>query len=192
MADSRRCYAALLNGLARRNYFGEKELSNGVLKEQIYPKLSDEEFEHLVTKCTALIKSMVAVDMDFNQLEAFLTSQIKKADSGMNEERANAVRKFWKNQRNKIHDVQVQQTQWNSCLKQMSWRIDLKSQARHIEQIDKPTAIVELMVSSNSQTTDDESKKAKVFHFEMDDKKLDQVLSNLHEIKEQISNHSQQ
>ena len=56
MADDRRCFGALLNGLARRNYLGDTELTNELLKEQIYPNTSDEEFQQLVTKCTALTK----------------------------------------------------------------------------------------------------------------------------------------
>lgn len=189
MADDRRCFGALLNGLARRNYFGNSELTDELLKEQIYPKISDEEFQQLVTKCTALTKSMVSVDMDFNQLEAFLTSQIRKKDSGMNEEKSNAVRKFWKNHRTKIHETQVQQTMWDTSLKQMSWRVDIKTQSKNNDHVNAPTAIIELQLSDNQETLNG-NEKPELLHFEMDEKKLDHFLKSLYEIRDEISLHS--
>lgn len=44
--------------------------------------------------------------MDFNQLEAFLTSQTKKK-GGLTEAQAAAFSKFWKNNRTKIHNILV-------------------------------------------------------------------------------------
>ena len=35
---------------------------------------------------------------------------------------------------------------WGSQLKGFSWRIDVKTKARHIEQLNQPTAIVEMQL----------------------------------------------
>ena len=94
---------------------------------------------------------MVSADMDFNQSEAFLTSQMKKRDGAITEDQANALRKFWKTHKNKIHEAVISRTTWNNTIKQMSWRIDIKSQARHIDQINTPTAIMELQIGPNDQ-----------------------------------------
>ena len=94
---------------------------------------------------------MVSADMDFNQSEAFLTSQMKKREGAITEDQANAFRKFWKTHKNKIHEAVVSRTTWNNTIKQMSWRIDIKSQAKHIDQINIPTAIMELQIGPNDQ-----------------------------------------
>ena len=94
---------------------------------------------------------MVSADMDFNQSEAFLTSQMKKREGAITEDQANALRKFWKTHKNKIHEAVISRTTWNNTIKQMSWRIDIKSQAKHIDQINVPTAIMELQIGRNDQ-----------------------------------------
>lgn len=92
---------------------------------------------------------MVSADMDLNQAEVFLTSQMKKPESGITENQANAFRKFWKNHKNKIHEAIISKSTWNNTLRNVSWRIDIKSQARHLDEINAPTAIMELHVGPN-------------------------------------------
>lgn len=95
---------------------------------------------------------MVSADMDLNQSEVFLTSQMKKPEGGITESQANAFRKFWKNQKNKIHDAVISKTTWNNTLKNVSWRIDIKSQARRLDEINTPTAIMELQIGPNDNS----------------------------------------
>lgn len=90
--------------------------------------------------------------MDFNQLEAFLTSQMKRREAAMTEEEASAYRKFWKVHKNKIHDTLVSKTNWNNSLKQVSWRIDVKSQSKSAENINEPSAIVELQIENPEES----------------------------------------
>lgn len=93
---------------------------------------------------------MVSADMDLNQSEVFLTSQMKKPEGGISENQANAFRKFWKNHKNKIHEAVISKSTWNNTLKNVSWRIDIKSQARHLDEINTPTAIMELQIGPNN------------------------------------------
>jgi hypothetical protein len=48
-----------------------------------------------------IIKSIVSVDMDFNQLEAFLTAQTKKHNC-ITSDQAVVINKFWKSHNTKI------------------------------------------------------------------------------------------
>ena len=89
--------------------------------------------------------------MDFNQLEAFLTSQRRRRQGAITEGQAAAIVKFWKSQRSKIHDVIVDKSRWNSRMKELSWRIDFKSRARHVEQLNTPVAIVELKLEEQDE-----------------------------------------
>lgn len=88
--------------------------------------------------------------MDSNQLEAFLTAQTKKP-GGITTDHAIIIAKFWKNQRAKIHESLINQSKWENSLKNISWRIDLKTQSRHIDQMNSPVAIVEMELEKNGQ-----------------------------------------
>ncbi|EDO29045.1 predicted protein [Nematostella vectensis] len=138
----------LLNGLARRQFFGETEITDEFLHSELYSDLSDEDFDAMLKKYDALVNNIVSTDMDFNQLEAFLTSQTKKKEGALPHEHAAAFMKFWKSQKTKIHDSLVQRASWNNQLRDINWRVDLKTQARHVNQINTPVAIVEMQIEN--------------------------------------------
>ncbi|XP_035749486.1 COMM domain-containing protein 1 isoform X2 [Egretta garzetta] len=98
----------------------------------------------------AASRSIASADMDLNQLEAFLTAQTKK-QGGITSDQAAVIAKFWKNHRIKIHESLINQSRWDNVLKNMNWRVDLKSQSRHIDQINTPVAIVEMELGKNGQ-----------------------------------------
>ena len=52
-----------------------------------------------------------------------------------------------------IHQQLVEQNLWGNRLKAFSWRIDVKTKARHIEQLNQPTAIMELQLSTCDEDT---------------------------------------
>ena len=45
-----------------------------------------------------------------------------------------------------IHQALVEESMWGNRLKGSSWRIDVKTKARHIEQLNEPTAIMEMQL----------------------------------------------
>jgi hypothetical protein len=157
----------LLNGLARRQFFGESEITDSFLHGELFPDLSDEEFETMLGKYELLLRNIVASDMDYNQLEAFLTSQTKKREGTLKVDQAAAFMKFWKSQKNKIHDSLVQKASWNNKFKDVSWRIDLKTQARHIDQINTPVAIIEMQIENASTRHNDKNGEKVRFQKEM-------------------------
>ncbi|XP_002736623.1 COMM domain-containing protein 1-like [Saccoglossus kowalevskii] len=189
MADQEsRNLLGLLNGVAKYTYYGDNEVTNEFLKEELYPNISEDEFQKLLMKHTGLLKSIISADMDYNQLAAFLSSHTKKREGGITEEQAAVYSKFWKNHKVKIHDSVISQSTWNSTLKSVSWRIDLKTQARHIDQLHTPSAIVELQLTNGNGC---DKKEADVVRFEMDEEKLTNMISSLEEIEKQISSHCQ-
>ena len=88
------------------------------------------------------------MDMDLNQAEAFLSSQAKKRDGGISEDQSKVYIKFWKNNKAKIHEKLVSKCIWDNTLKNMSWRIDVKTRSKDTEQINTPVAIVELQLAN--------------------------------------------
>ena len=136
---------AFLNGIAKRKYFDE-EISDEMLRDQVLDGMDRDEYSALVSKFEKLINSIVTSDMDFNQLDIFLQSQMKKKDGYLSSSDAATLTKFWKLQKNKIHEKLVALTTWDNELKSLSWRVDACSKARHISELNQTSAIVEIQL----------------------------------------------
>ncbi|XP_025048071.1 COMM domain-containing protein 1 isoform X3 [Alligator sinensis] len=128
--------------------------------------------------CKPII-SIASADMDLNQLEAFLTAQTKK-QGGITADQAAVIAKFWKSHRTKIRESLINQSRWDNTLRNVNWRVDLKSQSRHIDQINTPVAIVEMELGKNGKESD-------FLCLEFDEARVNQMLKKLSEIEESIS-----
>uniref|UniRef100_A0A8D0HBE6 COMM domain-containing protein 1 n=1 Tax=Sphenodon punctatus TaxID=8508 RepID=A0A8D0HBE6_SPHPU len=173
----------LLSGLARAAYYGEAGIPEALLREQLYPDTAPREFAALLGKMSGLLKSVASADMDLNQLEAFLTAQTKKP-GGITTDQAAVIAKFWKNHRTKIRESLINQSRWDNTLKNMNWRVDLKSQSRHVDQINAPVAIVELELGKNGM-------ESEFLSLEFDETKVSHLLKKLSEIEENITSLTQ-
>ena len=56
MADENKSLLGLLNGICRREYYGEKDMTDAYLKENLFPDMSENEFEALTHKAVNMIK----------------------------------------------------------------------------------------------------------------------------------------
>ncbi|XP_048338870.1 COMM domain-containing protein 1 [Sphaerodactylus townsendi] len=173
----------LLNGIAQASYYGNAEITEELLREQLYPDVAPQEFRALQVKMTGVVKSIASADMDSNQLEAFLTAQTKKP-GGITSDQAAVVAKFWKNHRAKIRDSLVNQSRWENTLKNINWRVDVKSQSRYMDQLNSPVAIVEMELGKNGQ-------ESEFLTLEFDENKLNQMLKKLSEIEGRITSLTQ-
>ncbi|XP_076191083.1 COMM domain-containing protein 1 isoform X1 [Aptenodytes patagonicus] len=171
--------SALLSGIAQATYYGNADITEELLRGQLYPEAASEEFRALRAKMGGLLQSIASADMDLNQLEAFLTAQTKK-QGGITSDQAAVIAKFWKNHRIKIHESLINQSRWDNVLKNMNWRVDLKSQSRHIDQINTPVAIVEMELGKNGQ-------ESEFLCLEFDEAKVSQMLKKLSEIEESMT-----
>uniref|UniRef100_A0A8C7E5C7 COMMD1 N-terminal domain-containing protein n=1 Tax=Naja naja TaxID=35670 RepID=A0A8C7E5C7_NAJNA len=61
----------LLNGIAQATFYGNTEITEELLREQIYPETASQEFGVLLTKMKGIFKSIASAYMDSNQLEIF-------------------------------------------------------------------------------------------------------------------------
>uniref|UniRef100_A0A5F8HB83 COMM domain-containing protein 1 n=1 Tax=Monodelphis domestica TaxID=13616 RepID=A0A5F8HB83_MONDO len=148
--ESSKPLSGLLNGLAQSTFHRHSGITEELLRTQLYPDVPPEEFRPFLAKMRGILKSIAYADMDFNQLEAFLTAQTKK-QGGITADQAVVISKFWKNHKTKIKESLINQSRWENSLKAMNWRVDLKSQSKHFEQINVPVAIVELELGKNGQ-----------------------------------------
>uniref|UniRef100_A0A4W2E9V7 COMM domain-containing protein 1 n=1 Tax=Bos indicus x Bos taurus TaxID=30522 RepID=A0A4W2E9V7_BOBOX len=148
--EGSKCLSGLLSGLAQDTFYGHPGITEELLRSQLYPEVSLEEFRPFLEKMKGILKSIASADMDFNQLEAFLTAQTKK-QGGITSEQAAVISKFWKSHKTKIRESLMNQSCWDRGLRSLSWRVDGKSQSRHSAQIHTPVAIMELEIGKSGQ-----------------------------------------
>lgn len=182
--DEERSYLGLLTGIARQTYYEDSEITDELLKSQLYPNLTDEEFARIRLQCANLIKSMATSDMDFNQLEAFLMSQVKRK-GGITEQQSKILSKFWKIHKAKIHSSLVAKCCWNQTLKDLRWRTDLKSCTIDNNDVNVPIAIIDLEVENKC----DENQVSQSFRFEIEKEKLENMLASLKEVELVLNNY---
>ncbi|XP_061536488.1 COMM domain-containing protein 1 [Phycodurus eques] len=120
---------ALLNGVAQQIFYRNSDVTEEMLKSQLYPEATQQHFKALYDKMKALLMSMATADMDHAQLEAFLTAQTRKQGAGgVTPEQAAALARFWKAQRGRVHEsLLLAQSRWEPTLRGLSWRVDLQT-----------------------------------------------------------------
>ncbi|NP_001089453.1 copper metabolism domain containing 1 L homeolog [Xenopus laevis] len=178
-AEGAKRLTGLLNGIAQSSYYGNADITEELLKSELYPDLPADQFRALLEKMRGLLKSIVSADMDINQIDAFLTAQAKK-QGGITTEQAAVIAKFWKNHKRKIRESVVSQSRLENNLKSMNWRIDLKSQSRHTDQENSPVAIVEMEIGKND-------KESEFVYLEFNEAKINRMLKQLAEVEDSIS-----
>ncbi|XP_069860545.1 COMM domain-containing protein 1 isoform X1 [Dipodomys merriami] len=189
--------SGLLTGLAQDAFHGHPGITEELLRGQLYPDVPPEEFRPFLAKMKGILKSwglnsgtghcpsalqlksIASADMDFNQLEAFLTAQTKK-QGGITSDQAAVISKFWKSHKTKIRESLMNQSRWDNGLRGLSWRVDGKSQSRHSAQIHTPVAIIELEFGKGGQ-------ESEFLCLEFDEVKVNQILKKLSEVEESIS-----
>ncbi|XP_014665984.1 PREDICTED: COMM domain-containing protein 1-like isoform X2 [Priapulus caudatus] len=184
MADDNEneCFLAMLHGIAKQDYYGEETITDGIIKDQIYPQIPDDEFSRILLKARNMLKNIASADMDFDQLDAFLVSQAQKKERGITDSQAQLYMKFWKSHKQRIHDSLVSRTRWSNSLKGMNWRIDMKVQSRSGQEVNVPTAIIELQVANEHTSKENEEG----VQFELDATQLSNILERLNDAHNSI------
>ncbi|XP_051561584.1 COMM domain-containing protein 1 [Myxocyprinus asiaticus] len=178
-ADSARSVSALLNGIAQRVYYGNTEITEELLKNELYAELSQDEFHALHEKMRALLKSIASADMDQAQLEAFLTAQTRK-QGGVSVEQAAALSRFWKAHRVRVRESLLSQSRWEPGLRSLKWRVDLHTSASRGQVSNSPVALVELELGRTGENSE-------FVCLEFDEQKVNLVLKKMAELQESIN-----
>ncbi|XP_055761489.1 COMM domain-containing protein 1-like [Salvelinus fontinalis] len=170
----------LLNGIAQIVYYNNAEITEELLKNELYPDLTEEEFRAMHEKMKGLLKSIATANMDQAQLEAFLTAQTRKQGTGgVSAEQAAALSRFWKSHRARVRESLLGQSRWEPGLKGLTWRVDLQTSASRGGGANIPVALVELELGRTGEDSD-------FVCLEFDEAKVNQVLKKMAEIQESI------
>ncbi|KAI3353567.1 hypothetical protein L3Q82_020087 [Scortum barcoo] len=180
-AEAAKCLSGLLNGIAQKVYYNNTEITEELLKSELYPELSQEEFTALQEKMSGLLKSIAAADMDHAQLEAFLTAQTRRqGGGGVTAEQAAALSRFWKSQRARVRESLLAQSRWEPGLRGLSWRVDLQTAAARGEGAHSgPVALMELELGRAGQDSE-------FVCLEFDEAKVNLVLKKMADIQKSI------
>ncbi|KAG8443951.1 hypothetical protein GDO86_009226 [Hymenochirus boettgeri] len=158
--DSAKTLTGLLNGIAQGTYYGNSEITDDLLKSELYPEVPVDQFRALLDKMKGLIKT--------------------KKQGGITAEQAAVIAKFWKNHKTKIKENMITQTRWENSLKGMNWRIDLKSQSSLPNQENAPVAIVEMEIGKNDKESD-------FLYLEFNETKINHMIKQLTAVEEQLT-----
>ncbi|XP_062290590.1 COMM domain-containing protein 1 [Scomber scombrus] len=182
MADveAAKSLSGLLSGIAQKVYYNNKEITEELLKHELYPELPEDEFKALHQKMKGLLKSIATADMDQAQLEAFLTAQTRKQGGGVTAEQAAALSRFWKSQRARVRESLLAQSRWEPGLRGLSWRVDLQTAGSRGDAVHSgPVALMELELGRAGQDSE-------FVCLEFDEAKVNQVLKKMADIQESI------
>jgi len=69
MSDAAKSFLGLLNGIIRHDYYDELDLTDDLLKQEIYPDLPGPEFTAVANKARNVIKVIIYT---FNHLEVYM------------------------------------------------------------------------------------------------------------------------
>lgn len=93
---------------------------------------------------------------------------------------AATITKFWQTQKSKIHETLVKDCVWDNQLKNVSWRIDVCTKSRHLEQLNQPSAIVEMKLEEGD-----------CVRFELTQQKLAELMQQVEAIEQAITSNAQ-
>jgi len=105
---------------------------------------------------------------------------------------------MWKTHRSKIHEILVNSSIWNSRLKHIQWRVDIKTDTRQ-GSLNEPTAILHLIsekggsvipVDGTSSTAPPSQGVKEVIQFELDRAAVVDVLNQINVIDKLIESYT--
>merc|ERR1711879_360025 len=173
-------FAAVLNGVVKRTFENDQQITPAFIKEQVFPQHEDVSVDDVAAMFDRCV-SLVGESAYHNRQPAQLQQALKKSDFSATQQEI--IVKFWTLNKEKLHAKVRKNAMWGTELHKFAWRIDVKSKARAVSEMNEPVAIVELTLGKKQ----DEGAKEKLVRFEMDGEQLKDVLAQLDAIQHQIT-----
>ncbi|XP_066925761.1 COMM domain-containing protein 1-like [Clytia hemisphaerica] len=169
----------LLNGLAKRLYYGENNITDEFLQTQLYPDLNQEEFNTILLKFEQILKNIAYSNMDLRQLDAFLSSQAKKKPDFLSEGDITSITKFWKQNKSKIH-TELLNRNMGRRVTAVKWRIAVTSKGSE-QQVDESKVVFNIETQEGVSDTE-------FVRFEANETELDSMVNEIENIEKRIVN----
>jgi hypothetical protein len=189
--DDAKTFAAFINGIIRRSFYGDSSITLALLKEELFQQsnVSEEEISKMYEYCEGLLKEAALQNLELSELETKLKS------TTLTELQQIAFSKLWRINRNRIHEVLRHRSTFNDSLKKLSWRIDIQTKIKNMkEDVNQPVAIVELVLGPNQSSTAEAKAGSRpslnndtAIRFEMSRDQVNEVLYHINQIKSLLS-----
>lgn len=188
-----RNFQALITGLCRQNFYGE-DVSLDQFSEEVYEGsgLSADEVRDHTTAVNKLLRKAAYLNLEPAALEAHLTDS--STVNNLRAEHVQVLMRFWRTERVAIHEALLKGCMWKSQLKQLSWRIDVKTACKSKTEMNEPTAIFELSStrghgrSATDDATPAGSKGLEAVRFEMNREQIFSMMEKFQVIQDHITN----
>eukprot|EP00293_Proteomonas_sulcata_P015138 CAMPEP_0184302884 /NCGR_PEP_ID=MMETSP1049-20130417/12750_1 /TAXON_ID=77928 /ORGANISM="Proteomonas sulcata, Strain CCMP704" /LENGTH=177 /DNA_ID=CAMNT_0026614279 /DNA_START=147 /DNA_END=680 /DNA_ORIENTATION=+ len=139
------------------------------------PSVQPEALEEQLTICRARLEEAAAAGYNSAQLEGVLKGE-ESGDPALSE----AILVVWRRNESKVQEVVRSKSFWGNKLQRMSWRVDVTSQSRRVEEINQPCAIVEVQIGSQASNPE-------FVRFEMEKEMLSQMHEEVQKLQSLIS-----
>jgi hypothetical protein len=180
-----RSFQALLNSIAKRQFYGEADITNEYLVEQLYAG-TDLEASVAETEINAFQEAVMtgaAENWDALRFAEYLRARNLPADH------TKVAAAFWNKESEKINKRLLKDATWNNTYEHLSWRVDVKTMSRASTEMNEPTAFFDFsckrghLFEKQEAGSSSQTENAKV---EMDRTELNNILSSLNDIQKKI------
>ncbi|KAN0016113.1 hypothetical protein ACTFIU_006067 [Dictyostelium citrinum] len=188
--DQPKYFSSLLGFLLKREYEKDEDCKSlETLKEMVFSEQDDvtlELIEFTYNKCFEIIQKASYSDMQISTFENI----VKESDFTTVQQEC--LNKFWKVNKKKIHEIIYKTTRFNNSLQKISWRIDVKTKSKEINEINEPVSIVELKLknTNTNNNNNNNSNKNDLIRFEMDKNQLEETLQQINSIQKHLQSKS--
>jgi len=198
---SAKAFRNLLQGLVKRNYFGEQIYSNEALLESLFGVSSSEVGDRgdLVAEIESfetLLRAAGEGNWDDIKMEEIVTAQLARASPLFSAEQGQILIAFWSAEREKIHSALVKVSTWNRQFQDIAWRVDVKAVSKAHPELNEPVVFFELSTATggggkksinDGSNSGGRTQKAK---FEMNREEVGEMVKALDQIQRKIDENS--
>ncbi|KAJ5075614.1 comm domain-containing protein [Anaeramoeba ignava] len=182
-------FMTLVANIVKKIFYNQEEALNEAILENLFSgsKLDKEAINSIVEELTRLLKKAGYHNWDSQD---FMKELIAKK---LPQNYRNIFQRFWNKEKDSIHEALAKKSIFNNTLKNITWRVDLKTRTRHVLNLNDPVAIVEFKIG-NVDNVDDNNLNLndKTVLFECDKNDLQFLVKEMKEIHNAIQNFSSQ
>ncbi|KAG7234472.1 hypothetical protein INR49_004761 [Caranx melampygus] len=169
MADveAAKALSGLLNGIAQRVYYNNGEVTEELLRSELFPELPQDDLLPQQTWTTPSSRP---------------SSRPRPGSrvGGVSAEQAAALSRFWKSQRLRVRESLLAQSRWEPGLRGLSWRVDLQTAAgRGDAAHGGPVTLMELELGRTGQDSE-------FVCLEFDEARVNEMLKKMADVQESI------
>lgn len=155
-------------------------VGNDIDREQIEIEINT--YEELIKKASEGYWDIVKMETTLSKLSSESSDTHK------------VIMSFWTNERERIHSIIINKSRWNNSLKDLSWRVDIKTVTKSNIDVNEPLLLFEFVTkdghNKSSYNISGHASGSNSVKFGMDRLQVNNMISKLDEIQKCIDESS--